>query len=99
MSKLVIYVANKNYSSWSMRPWLALKQTGAAFDEEVVPLDEPTTREEILKRSPSGKLPALRDGDTVVWDSLAIGEYLAERFPAAKLWPADAGARAKPPPQ
>ena len=94
MSKIVIYLANKNYSSWSMRPWLALKQTGAAFSEEVVPLDQPTTREEILKRTPSGKLPALQDGDVVVWDSLSIGEYLAERFPDAGLWPAEVAARA-----
>jgi glutathione S-transferase len=94
MAELAITIGNKNYSSWSMRGWLALKATGAAFDEEVIPLDEPGTRAEILKHSPSGRLPALKHGELVVWDSLAICEYLAEVFPAARLWPADAAARA-----
>src|SRR5579864_5007216 len=94
MADFTIYIANKNYSSWSLRAWLALKETGASFEEMVIPLDEPVTRATILKYSPSGKVPALRQGDFVVWDSLAIGEYLAERFPEAKLWPENAEARA-----
>jgi glutathione S-transferase len=94
MAEATIYLANKNYSSWSLRPWLALKQTGLAFDEEVIPLREATTRGNILRHSPSGKLPALRHGELVVWDSLAICEYLAETFPEARLLPADRIARA-----
>jgi glutathione S-transferase len=93
--KITIYLANKNYSSWSLRPWLALKQTGAAFMEEVIPLDQPTTREQILRVSPSGKVPALHHGDVRVWESLAIAEYLAEAFPDAHLWPTDPAARAR----
>jgi glutathione S-transferase len=94
MAKLKIVLGNKNYSSWSMRPWLVLKQLGVPFDEVVVPLDQPSTLEEILKYSPSGRVPALHDGDRVVWDSLAICEYLNELFPDRKLWPADPTARA-----
>jgi glutathione S-transferase len=94
MSDLTIVLGNKNYSSWSLRPWLALKQTGAAFEEVVVPLDQAQTREEIMRHSPSGKVPALIHGTLTVWDSLAICEYLAELFPAAGLWPADPTARA-----
>jgi glutathione S-transferase len=94
MADLTIYLGNKNYSSWSLRPWLALKRTGAQFDEVVIPLDQPTTRATILKYSPSGRVPVLLHGDFAVWDSLAICEYLAERFPDARLWPADGAARA-----
>jgi glutathione S-transferase len=94
MPSLMMVVGNKNLSSWSLRPWLALKQTGEAFDEVVIQLDRPDTREKILAYSPSGRVPCLRDGDTTVWDSLAICEYLAEKFPEAKLWPADTVARA-----
>jgi glutathione S-transferase len=94
MADITIYLGNKNYSSWSLRPWLALKATGAAFDEVVIPLAEPTSRAEILRHSPSGKVPALKHGELTVWDSLAICEYLAETFPEAKLWPADKAARA-----
>jgi glutathione S-transferase len=94
MAELTIVVGNKNYSSWSMRAWLALKATGAEFDEVVIPLDEAATKAEILKHSPSGRVPALKRGSLVVWDSLAICEYLAEAFPEAKLWPADEAARA-----
>lgn len=94
MADFTIYIGNKNYSSWSLRGWLMLKQTGAAFDDEVIPLDRETTRSEILRRSPSGKVPALRHGEVLVWESLAIGEYLAELFPAARLWPEAATARA-----
>jgi glutathione S-transferase len=89
MAEFTIYLGNKNYSSWSMRPWLALKQTGAEFDEVVIPLDEPTSRTTILGYSPSARVPALKHGEHTVWDSLAICEYLAELFPAARLWPED----------
>jgi glutathione S-transferase len=94
MANCVLVIGNKNYSSWSLRAWLALRQTGVAFEEILVPLMRPETRAAILAHSPSGKVPFLRLGDDQVWDSLAISEYLAERFPAAGLWPADATARA-----
>lgn len=94
MGQLTLIIANRNYSSWSMRAWLALEATGAEFDEVVVPLGQPDTREQILRWSPSGRLPALRDGDAVIWDSLAICEHLVERFPEAGLWPEDRKARA-----
>jgi glutathione S-transferase len=94
MVDFTIYIGNKNYSSWSLRGWLMLKQTGAAFAEEMIPLDQATTRPGILRHSPSGKVPALRHGERVVWESLAIGEYLAELFPAARLWPEAQEARA-----
>ncbi len=94
MADLTIYLGNKNYSSWSLRPWLAMRQAGIAFDEVVVPLYEPSSRETIRKYSPSGRVPALHHGALIVWDSLAICEYLAERFPQAALWPQDSAARA-----
>lgn len=94
MADLTLAIATKTYSSWSLRGWLALKLTGADFKEVVVPLRQPDTRSEILKYAPSGKLPALIDGDVVVWESLAIIEYLAEQFPDAQLWPEDRAARA-----
>jgi glutathione S-transferase len=94
MADFTIYIANKNYSSWSLRGWLMLKQTGAAFAEEMIPLDEATTRANILRHSASGKVPALKHGELVIWESLAIGEYLAELFPEARLWPAGTEARA-----
>ena len=92
MTTLVI--GNKTYSSWSLRPWLLLTQAGIPFDEEVVPLDQPETRGRLLARSPSGRVPVLYDGDLVIWDSLAIAEYVAERHPDKQLWPADVAARA-----
>jgi glutathione S-transferase len=94
MADLTIFIGNKNYSSWSLRPWLALKATGAAFEEVVIPLDEPTTRATILKYSPTGRVPALIHEGLTVWESLAICEYLAEAFPEASLWPADRAQRA-----
>src|SRR5256714_1642895 len=89
MLKLVI--GNKNYSSWSMRPWLALRANDIAFDEVFIPLytDNKADKERILGFTRSGKVPALIDGDVTVWDSLAIIEYVAERFPEARLWPED----------
>jgi glutathione S-transferase len=74
MADFTIYIGNKNYSSWSLRGWLMLKHTGADFAEEVILLDEANTRTSILRQSPSGKVPALRHGEFVVWESLAIGE-------------------------
>jgi glutathione S-transferase len=94
MAELTLYIGNKNYSSWSLRPWLLLKEVGIRFDEVVVPLYRPESKQAILAFSPSGKVPVLRRGDLVVWDSLAICEYLAEAFPNARLWPADPVARA-----
>ena len=94
MTNLTIILGNKNYSSWSLRAWLALQATGAEFDEIVIPLWLDGAKEKILAHSPSGKVPALRHGDVVVWESLAICEHLAEAFPDAGLWPADPTARA-----
>jgi len=91
---LKIVVGNKNYSSWSLRGWLMLKKTRQPFEEVVVGLDRPDTAENIRKYSPSGRVPVLLSGDVTIWDSLAIGEYLAETYPAAKLWPQDVEARA-----
>ena len=92
---LTLVVGNKNYSSWSMRPWVALKGAGIAFDEVSIPLyTGPADKARILAVTPSGKVPALVDGDVTVWDSLAIIEYAAEKFPDAKLWPVDSAARA-----
>jgi glutathione S-transferase len=94
MSDLTIYLGNKNYASWSLRAWLALKRTGAEFEEVVIPLYQPGSRETLMQFSPSGRVPALRHGDLTVWDSLAICEYLAETFPDAALWPGDPATRA-----
>ena len=94
MPSLTLVIGNKNYSSWSLRPWLLLRQAGIPFDEVRVPLYTPGSAAELAKWSPSGKVPALHDGDIRVWDSLAICEYLAERFPDKQLWPADTAARA-----
>lgn len=91
-----IVIGTKKWSTWSMRPWLALKRTGAPFSETVVTLrqEQGLTEAEILPHSPTGLVPALKDGGVTIWDSLAICEYLHERFPAAKLWPDDAVLRA-----
>jgi glutathione S-transferase len=92
---LKLVIGNKNYSSWSMRPWLALRANDIAFDEIFIPLytDEADKRR-ILDFSHSGKVPALIDGDVTIWDSLSIIEYVAERFPEARLWPEDRASRA-----
>ncbi len=94
MADFTIYIANKNYSSWSLRAWLMLKRAGVTFREVMIPLRQPDTRTEIMRHSPSGKVPALTHGKIVIWESLAIGEYLHERFPAKKLWPSSIHARA-----
>ena len=91
--KLVI--GNKNYSSWSLRPWLALAHAGAPFEEELIPLDMPDTAARIGAISPAGKVPILIDGTTIVWESLAIIDYLSEKFTGAGLYPADPIARAR----
>jgi glutathione S-transferase len=92
MKKYRLIIGNKNYSSWSLRPWLAMRQAGIEFDELCIPLYGPGSKERILQVSPSGRVPALVDGDLTVWDSLAICEYLAERHPG--MWPENAAARA-----
>lgn len=94
MSDLTLVIGNKNYSSWSLRPWLALKVTGQAFDEVLIMLRRPETKAEILLHSAAGKLPVLKAGDLTIWESLAICEYIAETWPAAGLLPEDARARA-----
>jgi glutathione S-transferase len=91
---LTLVIGNKNYSSWSLRPWIAMKVAGIAFAEEVVSLDAADFSERVRKISATGKVPALADGETHVWESLAILEYLAEKYPQAGLWPTDPGARA-----
>jgi glutathione S-transferase len=96
---LTLYIGNKNYSSWSMRPWVLLKQAGIAFDEVMVRFDSFATDSAFKKTmgpvSPTGKVPALVDDGFVVWDTLAIAEYLAEKFPDRQLWPQDPQARAR----
>lgn len=95
---LHLYIGNKNYSSWSMRPWVLLRQAGIAFDEVMVRFDsfDPDSqfKAQLANTSPTGKVPVLVDGELIVWDTLAIAEYLAERYPEKQLWPADAKARA-----
>ncbi|MFO1406334.1 MAG: glutathione S-transferase family protein [Steroidobacteraceae bacterium] len=87
-----LHIANKNYSSWSLRPWLLLRELGIPFEEKLVPFGPGSNWARFRAFSPNGKVPCLVDGDTVVWDSLAIVEYLAERHPG--VWPADPSARA-----
>jgi glutathione S-transferase len=93
---LKLVIGNKNYSSWSMRPWLAMRASHIDFEEIFVPLytDDKADKDRIVSFSRAGKVPVLIDGDVTIWDSLAIIEYLAERFPDAKLWPEDRAARA-----
>ncbi len=96
---LKLYIGNKNYSSWSMRPWVLLKQAGIAFEEVKVRFDSfdsnSSFKQTIGSVNPVGKVPALLDDGFAVWDTLAIAEYLAEKFPDKKLWPQDAKARAR----
>jgi glutathione S-transferase len=91
---LKLIIGNKNYSSWSMRPWIAMKVANIPFEETVVSLDAPDFKTQVGAVSGTGKVPVLVDGDVRVWESIAIMEYLAEKFPNAGLWPADAAARA-----
>jgi len=94
MSALHLVIGNKNYSSWSLRPWLMMKVAGLAFSETVIPLDTPETAQLIAAHSRAGRVPVLHHGDITVWESLAIMEYLAETFPEAQVWPRDRKARA-----
>jgi glutathione S-transferase len=94
VSAFTLVVGNKNYSSWSLRGWLAARAAGVPFDEVLVRLSEPGSKEALLKHSPAGKVPVLKHGERTIWDSLAIIEYLAEIRPDAGLWPADPVARA-----
>jgi len=92
---LQLVIGDKNYSSWSMRPWVLLTQAGIAFEEIQVWLREPDTKANIARYSPSGTVPVLIDGELKVHDSLAICEYLAEKFPEKALWPRDTAQRAR----
>jgi glutathione S-transferase len=96
---LKLYIGNKNYSSWSMRPWVLLKQLGIPFEEVMIRFDDMAEtspfKQAIRKVSPTGRVPALLDGDLVLWDSLAIVEHLAERFPDKGVWPSARAARAQ----
>ena len=96
---LKLYIGNKNYSSWSMRPWVLLTQAGIPFEEVAVRFDsfaaDSSFKTTVNALTPTGKVPVLVDGDLVVWDTLAIAEYLAEQFPIKQLWPQDKAARAR----
>ena len=96
---LQLYIGNKNYSSWSMRPWVLLRQSEIAFEEVVVRFDsfnaDSKFKERLGSISPAGRVPVLVDDGLVVWDTLAIAEYVAEKFPDKNLWPQDAKARAR----
>ncbi|HMN86560.1 MAG TPA: glutathione S-transferase, partial [Bauldia sp.] len=98
MADLHLYIGYREVSSWSLRAWLPLRKTGAAFDETLIRYRLPEQKARLVAVSPTGKVPYLIDrrggGDIRVWDSLAIGEYLAETFPEKKLWPEDRAARA-----
>src|SRR5262245_16775671 len=95
MTNLELIIGNKNYSSWSLRPWLWMKHVNIDFHEVVIPLYQPNSIELLSQKSPSKKVPVLHDGTIVIWESLAIGEYLSEQFPEKKLWPNELAARAK----
>jgi glutathione S-transferase len=96
---LQLYIGNKNYSSWSMRPWVMLRQAGIPFEEVMVRFDAFSADSQFKQRlgaiSPAGRVPVLVDDGLVVWDTLSIAEYAAEKFPAAGLWPANAAQRAR----
>jgi glutathione S-transferase len=94
VSDYTLVIGNKNYSSWSLRPWLLMRQAGLPFREIRIPLYTPESKAQIRQYSPSGRVPCLLDGGLAVWDSLAICEYLAERHPELQLWPAAGAARA-----
>ncbi len=96
---LKLYVGNKNYSSWSMRPWVLLRQAGIPFEEVLVRFDgfdaSSQFKQSLAGLTPTGKVPVLTDGGLVIWDTLAIAEYLAESYPEKQLWPQDRAARAR----
>ena len=91
---MLLIIGNKNYSSWSFRPWIAMKVAGISFEERVISLNDPDFKRAIASVSKNGRVPAIDDDGVHVWESLAVLEYLAEKFPHAKLWPADVQARA-----
>src|ERR1700683_4678935 len=84
---LKLILANKAYSSWSLRPWILLAQLKIPFEEVIIPMDQPETRASMLNYAPTGKCPSLQDGKIVIWESLAIIEYLAEALPEHTVWP------------
>ena len=90
---LTLLIGNKNYSSWSLRPWIAMRASDIAFEEVLIPLGADDFKQRVSKVSPTGKVPVLIDGGQHIWESIAIIEYLAEKFPHAGLWPSDARAR------
>jgi glutathione S-transferase len=92
---LILVIGNKNYSSWSFRPWLGMRVAGVAFEEVLLPFGMEGWKERVLGYSPAGRVPVLLDGDARVWESLAILEHVAERFPDTRLWPDERGARAE----
>ncbi|MEO1150717.1 MAG: glutathione S-transferase family protein [Pseudomonadota bacterium] len=94
MSDIILYIGNKNLSSWSLRPWLLMRQAGIEFEERLVRLDVAEERASLGEISPSAQVPALVHAGQTIWDSMAIAEYLNEQFPAAQLWPAERQARA-----
>jgi glutathione S-transferase len=91
---LTLIIGNKKYSSWSLRPWIAMTVAGVVFDEILIPFETEEFKREVGDVSGTGKVPVLIDGDITIWESLAILEYLAEKFPEARLWPKDVAARA-----
>lgn len=91
---MILVIGNKRYSSWSLRPWLVMKYFNISFEEKLIPLDQPSTQHEIEKYSPSKKVPLLIDGKLRVWESLAIAEYLNEKYPEHQMWPKDPQKRA-----
>ena len=93
MTGFTLVIGNKNYSSWSMRPWMALTMAGIPFEEVVIALDQPRTKAEIVSHSKAGRVPVLHHGKLTIWESLAILEYLAEVFPEKRLWPRNKAAR------
>ncbi|NNU17668.1 glutathione S-transferase family protein [Parvularcula sp. ZS-1/3] len=95
MTDLTLVIGNKNLSSWSLRPWILMKQMGIPFTEVKIRLDHPSTREEIAKHSPSGLVPVLKVGSETVWDSLAIAETLADFYPDKPFWPSEEMAKAR----
>lgn len=92
---MTLIIGNKTYSSWSLRPWVLMRHFDIPFQEVLIKLDLPTTRQEILKFSPSAKVPSLTDGSICVWESMSICEYLNEKYPEKKMWPQDVAARAR----
>jgi glutathione S-transferase len=94
MAEFTLVIGNRNYSSWSLRGWLMTKHAEIDFDEVVIPLDEPSTKADIARHSPSGTVPVLVHRGLAIWESLAIGEYLAELKPEARMWPEAPAARA-----